>query len=545
MTSAHPPAEQYSCPRCQSKMQVQPGSRGERLVCPSCGKMLKVPGGAATEGPAADQQGRPGSGPQRPGIANIPLVCPFCGTRMYAQRSQVGNTMVCPDCLETVAVAVPGETERETPEQPPPPPAPSPPPAAPHPPEVEDEDEFRLSEPTARPTAAFWNAELAEAVGQANERDAAPQADHPQAPQVPPQGSPPDAEVPPSRPPALEFRIKCQVCDTMIYVTEDEIGKMKECPDCFTSFEVKKPIAAKLKPVVDVMQDADEFALSEPVDRVVFKKLESDLTGTTIGQQHIEKAEGARKDRQASQPKLPRQPLWTGVFRFLPHSEAILAMVLVAGIFWTIAVTTIVGASYGAGGGLGVFIAMICAVAVMALVLTGGAYAAVVGLRILQESAAGLDRIESWPDLAFLDWCMEALYVAVAFAYSMTPGIVVSWIMNYVGLPPALGFLVSMVSLFAFFPIVLLSLMEADSLSAPLTRPILNCLQKQRTHWIVFYLESIAIMVVVLLAGGLIYLKSWFAMALVAGIWSFCWMIYFRLLGRMAWIVGTHQNVET
>jgi DNA-directed RNA polymerase subunit M/transcription elongation factor TFIIS len=524
-------------------MQLQPGSKGQRLVCPSCGKMLKVPGGAAPQASASDQPSGESSGAQRPGIANIPLVCPFCSARMYAQRSQVGQTMVCPECLETVAVEVPGETpvadpEERLPIQPPPPPTPSS--------TTDDaddaEDEFRLSEPTARPTAAFWNADLAEVIDDVTSAESATPTDS--------GVSPPEGEAtalpptPPAGPPAQEFRVKCQVCDTMIYVTTDEIGTTKKCPDCYTSFEVQKPAAAKLKPVVDVMQDADDFALSEPVERVVFKDLEADLTGRTVEQQHVEKAEEERKTRQAKRPKLPQQPLWTGVFRFLASGEAMLAMVFIAGIFWTLAMVSLVGVAYGAGGGLGVFISMICAVAVMALVLTGGAYAAVVGLRVLQETAAGADTIESWPDLAFLDWCMEAIYVAVAFAYSMTPGIVISWFMNRIGLSPAVGFVVSMVSLFAFFPIVLLSLMEADSLAAPLTRPIRVSLDKDRSHWMVFYLESVAILIIMLLAAALIYAKSWLALLLAAAVWSFCWMVYFRLLGRLAWIAGTHQNAE-
>jgi hypothetical protein len=459
---------------------------------------------------------------------------------MYASREQVGKTMVCPDCLETVAVEVAGEAPPADPDEQLPV---EPVPASPQP-SVEDEDEFRLSEPEVRPSAVIWNKDLAEAFGDR----AAPESTAPSEPKdTASTVTPPSHVTPPKEPPADssggEFRIKCGVCDTMVYATPDEIGKKKKCPDCFSSFVVTRP-AIKQKPTVDVMKDADEFQLSEPVDRVVFKDIGDDLTRQTVGQEQIGKAEKEREEREQKQPKLPRQPLWTGVFRFLPYGQTMLVLAFIAVIFWTIAATTAFGYSYGAKGGLAIFIAMACSVAVLAIVLTGGAYAAVAGLRILQDTAAGVDEIENWPDLGFLDWCLEALYVAVAFAYSMTPGIILSWIMTKVGISPAVGLIVSMVSLFALFPVVLLSLMEADSLAAPLTKPILASLEKERSHWFVFYLESVAILVITLVAGSLIYLESGLALFLAALVWSFCWLVYFRLLGRLAWISSTHQNAE-
>ncbi len=101
-------------------METQPGSGGQRLVCPGCGKTVKVPGGTASGTPSAAEPDGESSGSQRPGIANIPIICPFCRSRMYASRAQVGKTMVCPDCLETVAVEVAGEDPLAEPEEQPP-----------------------------------------------------------------------------------------------------------------------------------------------------------------------------------------------------------------------------------------------------------------------------------------------------------------------------------------------------------------------------------------------------------------------------------------
>ncbi|MFO7905012.1 MAG: hypothetical protein R6U98_20270, partial [Pirellulaceae bacterium] len=101
MTSSGRSSVTYLCPRCHAKLSANAEDAGERRECPHCRKVLKVPG---TGTPADSTSQRSHSPSKTGGIANIPVICPLCGTRMYATTDQIGQTMVCPDCLESVVV---------------------------------------------------------------------------------------------------------------------------------------------------------------------------------------------------------------------------------------------------------------------------------------------------------------------------------------------------------------------------------------------------------------------------------------------------------
>ena len=108
MNSSSDSSVSYLCPRCQAKLTAHVEDAGQRRECPQCGKLVKVPGTSRAvprhrAGPVRPGESDAASAPGR-GIANLPVICPLCGTRMYATRQQMGQTMVCPDCLESVVV---------------------------------------------------------------------------------------------------------------------------------------------------------------------------------------------------------------------------------------------------------------------------------------------------------------------------------------------------------------------------------------------------------------------------------------------------------
>ena len=239
---------------------------------------------------------------------------------------------------------------------------------------------------------------------------------------------------------------------------------------------------------------------------------------------------------------MPENPLLTGVFGFLAYPAALFRWGLISGVVWLAVVTTLTGFAYFQAGGVAVMVGLGCALGLVAIGLTGGAFVAVTCLAIVQESSTGEDEITGWPDLNFLEWWMEGLYVLVACVYSATPGMLVLWLLRLLGVPSLVGTFFAMLSLFAFFPIVLLSLLESASLNVPLTRPILNSLQSNRRLWVIFYVQSITILVVLLVSGLIIKLQSSLLVTVMAAIWSLALMLYFRLLGRLAWATSVETD---
>ena len=114
----------------------------------------------------------------------------------------------------------------------------------------------------------------------------------------------------------------------------------------------------------------------------------------------------------------------------------------------------------GAKGGK--FMVYVAATTVGSVVVTilGGTFISVSCLAILQESAAGSDEVTSWPDLNFVDWMFDSLYVVLALFYSITPGMLIGAALGCAGLPAWLTSSITGIGFFVLFPIVQLSLLE-------------------------------------------------------------------------------------
>ncbi len=167
-------------------------------------------------------------------------------------------------------------------------------------------------------------------------------------------------------------------------------------------------------------------------------------------------------------------------------------------------------------------------------------YSAACGICVLESTAAGLDRIEGWPEPNWKDWMVQMLYLAwvaaiplvVSFGLAKLASLA-GWRMEWV-LPG---------SMFVLFPIALLSALEANSSWAPITLPILTSLVRWWWAWLTFYLltgflaSGLAAMAIVLVAASherfLLLLGSLVAAAV---------FIYFRLLGRLAWRMTTKSR---
>jgi hypothetical protein len=160
-------------------------------------------------------------------------------------------------------------------------------------------------------------------------------------------------------------------------------------------------------------------------------------------------------------------------------------------------------------------------------------YAAACGLCILESTAAGLDRIEAWPEPNWKEWMAQMIYAgwigAIPFAVSFGLaklaslwGIPLAWTM------PA--------AVFAIYPVSLMSALEANSIWVPLTLPIFTSLFKWFWAWLMFYL--LAGFLAAGLAAVFVYSltsSEELLLLLLGPLTAGGAFIYFRLLGRLAW----------
>jgi hypothetical protein len=185
------------------------------------------------------------------------------------------------------------------------------------------------------------------------------------------------------------------------------------------------------------------------------------------------------------------------------------------------------------------FLGAIFSVLTVFAFVTWFAVAAACALAIIGDTANGCDRIVRWPDAAFLDWIGETFVVATGVGISVAPLVGLAWVSREFGSESDGGV---PVGFFFLFPVVLLALLENGSLFDVVSLPLLRTFWMAPGGWGRFYLSTA---ILVLAAATIVVLsvptpgdgQLWgiAAIAVVSVMSSLVWLIYFRLLGRLAW----------
>jgi hypothetical protein len=167
-------------------------------------------------------------------------------------------------------------------------------------------------------------------------------------------------------------------------------------------------------------------------------------------------------------------------------------------------------------------------------------------LSVLQDSAAGNSRIENWPDAVWLDWIGDSFYLIVSGVFSAGIGLAVVWVCGQMGVRTWVPLVVCP---FVFFPVLLLSTLETQSPLLPFSPIVLRSMLRSWSTWAAFYFETAFVVVVPagLLGlttalrysgdfgsiGGQVFVLLISATAVSVVVAA---MVYFRLLGRLAWV---------
>jgi DNA-directed RNA polymerase subunit RPC12/RpoP len=469
------------------------------MACPDCGTPAVVPASSQRrqQAPAASSSAPPPESldiynvlegrDQPPPTAtevyrrHIPVVCMLCHTRLHATEDQVGQVMVCPDC--GTANVVPPAPEDLSPAEPP---------------EVVEGYQLAAgSQPAPK--------------GAADRRE-------------------------------LTFR--CPLCHTRLQAAPDQAGRTMTCPDCSTEFPIPNP--ASEDPQWNPFEGGIEvYAIAGGQAETAAASAAPALARAEP--RSLAEAHPLFSNRDLLPPrrlerKLPPWPLVNGVFAFPFYRHSLVCWgklavgaMVVLGLL-SLAITWSQGldsAQFGLGAALlGSRVAYLAGL----VAILGALYSIWVSssvLRILSETANGVDRIEEWANQDFVEWAFEALYLVNSFVLS----VLVGWGVESLAarLPAGCGMAVSV---FVLFPILLLSMLETGTVMNPVSPAVLGSLASRWWVWGGFYLLAGLLAAGVAAAG----VGFW----ALAGAWSAipsaivvtpAIMIYFRLLGRLGWYI--------
>jgi DNA-directed RNA polymerase subunit RPC12/RpoP len=417
----------------------------------------------------------------------LPVKCSLCRTVMYATPEEVGSELTCPDC-ETSTVVPPLETM----------PAEKP-----------------LSEEELAKRGDEYS--LLDGVGQ-------PSRDMEEAWQP-------------------YIGLKCSVCGTRLLATRSQIGEEIACPDCNKSTVVRapRPEPPRSAPEIDRTQ---QYESAPPPKEPDYSPVLLDV---------VKRAEQRLKEEDKWNKETPSEPLR---FRSPPgwlFTRGVLTFPFYPGVWtrWIVLSVCLVGFSllFSLGQYLmsdkfsvtTYFLGL--AIQALSLILAGVCIPMIfpILLAVVQETGEGNDRIQTWPELEWIDAILESLYILNSLAISGLPGVLLA---SYLQAPPLPAVLIAHGSALLLFPFALMSALDTGSPWTPFSLPVLKGIPTTCGAWIRFYFASTALLAILFVVAYFapIY-GGYLGIVLVAGLLVPTLMLYFRLLGRLAWFCS-HTSVD-
>jgi hypothetical protein len=329
-------------------------------------------------------------------------------------------------------------------------------------------------------------------------------------------------------------QITCPKCLKLFTVPAVNIGSIEQCPHCDKWFAV----SANMIPSEsgNVGGGAEEYGVKIEVAphprHSVFR--------TAIGMSGSEEAV-PEANMPLWRPVHPPPPgiFLLGTFTFPFHSGSRSCFVVLS--IFTFIVYTLAGYAIYFGSfssqlrsSIGPWIAsLFCTfMGVMLsfiLLITYSAF----GLAILKDTAEGSERFVSWPRGWFIDWIEEMFYIFLNLFYGVIPAVLLLAVLPD---SPGVRLPVIIFTESILFPLFLMSALAGGSAAMPHSAPVWRSLSYAWHAWILYYLFTILIgeaFVFFLLKNP--FTGFWQENVVFSLILPFFWIVYFRLLGRLAW----------
>jgi DNA-directed RNA polymerase subunit RPC12/RpoP len=466
--------------------------------------MMVVPGALSAAGDVLHlDDSSAGEGGDGADLLGIP--CMLCQTRIYVPRSAIGGKVRCPDCHAVNAIVEP-----------------KPEPPRKRRPAAMEGPQYQVYEGESQP----WGVDLARA---------APQSIH----------------------------LVCDVCQTHLVATVEQVGKRLVCPDCGAKTLVKPP-KAEPPPRSVLVETGPEFEVEAASETPDLGLYESYLKAPPLEHRLRQEAgadtpEGARA--AAGHAMAPPNAMWSGLVPFLRSPGVLTVWLAIAAGLAGLLLMGVVSWYFLAMGGMATAIALALSLFGGIAVIAWFAMAVSLGSAIVESSSMGADRVHHWPGREPWDFLGELPRGFVALCAIVGSGALVGGAIDVfetqlapiVGegaieiVPAALGALGQ--TLVA--PVVILSQLAADAWWCVVSWQVVRTICRRPLPWLALWLQSLVLGWVVICgiaAPFAIALKApLFGVAcgfLACGLFSAAWVVYARQLGRLAWVLASDKQAE-
>jgi hypothetical protein len=324
--------------------------------------------------------------------------------------------------------------------------------------------------------------------------------------------------------------VVCEVCQTRMYAREDRIGEYITCPDC-----------GRLNRVPDVDRSAAALRSAAPSEPPrtspavnLFREQATEL---------LQKADEEIDRYERTLPDVPDRPMLEGIYSYLWQRDLLVLWASTTGLVLLIEFILLFMLNHSDPRRLlpGLLI-LVVAVPVML------GFLATQLVAIIYNSAEGHNSIVHAPENHFVEWTADVWLILCGLAYACFPGYLLYNL--EVDLPIAVG--IGCASVYLLFPIMILSMLEAGSRFLPFSGPIWQSMSRHPGAWLLFYLQTAAMMGITAAAAWVAIEGTGSAMRVLAAVagsvaGAATLLLYFRLLGRLVLTCGTldQENERT
>lgn len=308
-------------------------------------------------------------------------------------------------------------------------------------------------------------------------------------------------------------------------------GRRIKCPDCGTSIQLPTLEQHRQQQQAARLREPNQPEEHEPY------KLNAVIESPELPPVRIFE-EQAKIRNVRKRPKPPKRPFLSNVLEF-PWSDAgtlsrwgmISGGLSITGLFGSVILTLV-----EKGGLPGAIPGLFLVTAQMVVATWSLSYASSCAFTIIQDTGAGLNKVEGWPEGGVREWLADLVTVVYVF---FTSGFV-SYLIAY-PLQPVTGMIGPPVFIIQgiLFPPAILSALDADSILLPYSEMTLRSLIRIPILW----LKMLAILFCVWLVAGAILGPLVLFVPVLAGIVAgpviaAAIFISARLIGRQAWLIG-------
>ncbi len=320
---------------------------------------------------------------------------------------------------------------------------------------------------------------------------------------------------------ATEYRVQCMTCGSQRIVQASQAGKTIKCNDCHSPIRVRQPPRVPKKVVID-MDNAATFAFE--ASQVSSSDRRSDPYRKSA-QQLLDEASRVEETVQRHDDDIPSISGWLagifGIFRDLGVLAHWVALSLIASVPAIVVLASEVRVLQ---------IALVPAGIVFGLVVVS------CGFAILQSIANGEEKVSEWPVFDPMGWLENLIEVFSAAGFAIIP---VYGIAQFVFGQSLLTAALTMLSLYIFFPFVLLSMLDSNSPLTPFSAEVARSVTRAQEAWGGLYFTA-AIMFFALFLTYAVSSTMPSPVAAVGGIFLTVGMafVYFAMIGRLAYAIG-------